>query len=232
MKTKINVPAILTFYMIAITLRYLTNKTDLLDGVPNNFFKVVLQGISPAIAAMAAFYIFKIRPTLNLKGNYSKTSTPFLLYWALPVVLISGAAYFIKGTIAPITVISILLYGLLEEIGWRGFLQRELKSLPEFLNILLVATLWFIWHLNFDLTSSNLLFFAILILGSWGIGKVADSTHSLLAVSAFHSLNNFFPAMDTIKTILLITLLLIWVISLLIRKRQLNKKPGQSLAMM
>lgn len=232
MKNKINVPAILTFYIIAIALRYLTNKTDLLDGVSSNFLKVVLQGISPAIAAMAAFYIFKIKPTLNLKGNYSKTSTPFLLYWALPVVLISGAAYFIKGTIAPITVISILLYGLLEEIGWRGFLQRELKSLPEFLNILLVATLWFIWHLNFDLTSSNLLFFAILILGSWGIGKVADSTHSLLAVSAFHSLNNFFPAMDTIKTILLITLLLIWVISLLIRKRQLNKKPGQSLAMM
>lgn len=232
MKNKINVPAILTFYIIAIALRYLTNKTDLLDGVSSNFLSVVLQGISPAIAAMAAFYIFKIRPTLNLKGNYSKTSTPFLLYWALPVVLISGAAYFIKGTIAPITVISILLYGLLEEIGWRGFLQRELKPLPEFLNVLLVATLWFIWHLNFDLTSSNLLFFAILILGSWGIGKVADSTHSLLAVSAFHSLNNFFPAMDTIKTILLITLLLIWVISLLIRKRQLNKNPSQSLAMM
>ena len=232
MKNKINVPAILTFYIIAIALRYLTNKTDLLDGVSSNFLKVVLQGISPAIAAMAVFYIFKIKPTLNLKGNYSKTSTPFLLYWALPVVLISGAAYFIKGTIAPITVISILLYGLLEEIGWRGFLQRELKPLPDFLNILLVATLWFIWHLNFDLTSSNLLFFAILILGSWGIGKVADSTHSLLAVSAFHSLNNFFPAMDTIKTILLITLLLIWVISLLIRKRQLNKNPSQSLAMM
>lgn len=232
MKNKINVPAILTFYMIAIALRYLTNKTDLLDGVSSNFLKVVLQGISPAIAAMAAFYIFKIRPTLNLKGNYSKTSSPFLLYWALPVVLISGAAYFIKGTIAPVTVISILLYGLLEEIGWRGFLQRELKPLPEFFNILLVATLWFIWHLNFDLTSSNLLFFAILILGSWGIGKVADSTHSLLAVSAFHSLNNFFPVMDTIKTILLIALLLIWIISLLIRKRQLNKNPSQSLAMM
>ena len=161
MKNKINVPAILTFYIIAIALRYLTNKTDLLDGVSSNFLSVVLQGISPAIAAMAAFYIFKIRPTLNLKGNYSKTSTPFLLYWVLPVVLISGAAYFIKGTIAPITVISILLYGLLEEIGWRGFLQRELKPLPEFLNVLLVATLWFIWHLNFDLTSSNLLFFAI-----------------------------------------------------------------------
>ncbi len=225
MKHKINVLAILTFYIIAIALRYFTNKTDLLDGVTSNFLNVVLQGISPAIGAIAVFYIFKIKPIINLKGNYSKISTPFLLYWATPIALISGAAYFIKGTIAPVTVISILLYGLLEEIGWRGFLQRELKHLPEFLNILLVATLWFIWHLNFDLTSSNLLFFAILVLGSWGIGKVADSTHSLLAVSAFHSLNNFFPVMNATKTILLITLLIIWITSLLIRKKRLTKHP-------
>lgn len=227
MKNKINFLAILTFYITAIALRYLTNKTDLLEGVSSNFLKVVFQGISPAIGAMTAFYIFKIKPTLNLKGNYKKTSMPFLLYWALPALLISGAEYFIKGTITPVTVISILLYGLLEEIGWRGFLQRELKPLPEFLNILLVATLWFIWHLNFDLTSSNLLFFAILILGSWGIGKVADSTKSLLAVSAFHSLNNFFPAMNATKTILLVTLLIIWITSLLIRKRRLNQTTAQ-----
>jgi membrane protease YdiL (CAAX protease family) len=219
MKTKINVFAILTFYIIAISLRYLTNKTDLLEGVSSNFLKVILQGISPAIGAIAAFYIFNIKPTLNLKGNYSKISIPFLLYWAIPIVLISGAEYLIKGTITPAIVISILLYGLLEEIGWRGFLQRELKPLPEFLNILLVATLWFIWHLNFNLTSSNLVFFIILVLGSWGIGKVADSTHSLLAVSAFHSLNNFFTAMDTTKMILLVSILLIWVIALIIRKK-------------
>lgn len=223
MKNNINALAILIFYIIAIALRYLTNKTNLLEGVSSDLLKVVLQGISPAIGAMAAFYLFKIKPTLNFKGNYSNINTPFVLYWAVPIILISGAEYFIKGTITPVTVISILLYGLLEEIGWRGFLQRALKPLPEFLNILLVATLWFIWHLNFDLTSSNLLFFAILILGSWGIGKVADSTHSLLAVSAFHSLNNFFPVMDTTKLILLVTLLIIWITSLLIRKKRLNQ---------
>jgi len=219
-KAKINVLAILIFYIIAIALRYLTNKTDLLEGVSSNFLKVALQGISPAIGAMAAFYVFKIKPTLKLKGNYSKIRTPILLYWALPVVLISSAEYLIKGTITPVTVLSILMYGLLEEIGWRGFLQRELKPLPEVLNILIVATLWFIWHLNFELTSANLLFFAILVLGSWGIGKVADSTHSLLAVSAFHSLNNLFPALNFTKAILLMTLLSIWIISLIIRKKR------------
>ncbi|SUJ27289.1 CAAX amino terminal protease self- immunity [Sphingobacterium spiritivorum] len=115
----------------------------------------------------------------------------------------------------------------MEEIGWRGFLQRELKPLPEFLNILLVATLWFIWHLNFDLTSSNLLFFGILVLGSWGIGKVADNTFSLLAVSAIHSLNNFFPEMNTTKICILLILLSVWVTALVIRKRNVKNKDSE-----
>ena len=110
-----------------------------------------MQGISPAIGVLVAFYIFKIKPTLTLKGNYS------------------------------------------------------------------------IWHLNFDFTSSNLSFYVILILGSWGIGKVADSTHSLLAVSAFHSLNNLFPVLNGVKTILLLSLLALWIIALIIRKKRLTQ---------
>jgi uncharacterized membrane protein len=46
-------------------------------------------------------------------------------------------------------------------------LQHQLKPLSQFSNILIVTVLWFIWHLNFDFTSSNLLFFGILLLGTW-----------------------------------------------------------------
>jgi len=221
MKTKINYFAILTFYTIAIILRYLTNKTDLLEGVSSSFLKAILQGIGPAVGAIVAFTVFKIKPALTLKGNYKKALVPFLLYWGLPIALILGVEYFSKGTFSSFgVVITILVYGLLEEIGWRGFLQQELKSLPVFLNVLIVGFLWFIWHLNFDLTSSNLLFLGILLLGTWGIGKVADTTYSLLAVAAFHSLNNFFSEMDTTKMTILVVLLAVWIIALVIRKRQ------------
>jgi len=172
MKTKINYPAIITFYVIAIVLRYLTTKTALLNVVPGIYFKAILQGIGPAIGAIAAFTIFKIKPKLTLKGNYKKILTPLLIFWVLPVVLILGAEYYIKQTISITSVVVILIYGLLEETGWRGFLQQELKSLPPFLNIVIVSVLWFIWHLNFDFTTSNLLFLVILIAGSWGIGSV------------------------------------------------------------
>ncbi|MGJ1430451.1 CPBP family intramembrane glutamic endopeptidase [Sphingobacterium spiritivorum] len=229
MKNKVNYLAVLTFYIVAVALRYLTNKTDLLESVSSSFIKVLLQGAGPAIGALVVFYAFKIKPVLTLKGNYKNMLLPFLLYWGLPVVLILGVEYFLKGTFSFMAISAILIYGLLEEIGWRGFLQRELKPLPEFLNILLVATLWFIWHLNFDMTSSNLLFFGILVLGSWGIGKVADNTFSLLAVSAIHSLNNFFPEMNTTKICILLILLSVWVTALVIRKRNLKNRDSKGI---
>ena len=219
MKNKINYLAIIVFYAIAILCRYLTNKAGILDGIGNEYLKSILTGIGPTLGAVAVFFIFKIKPTMSIKGNYKNLTFPILMYWVFPIILISGVAYFTKGTIPWMIVLSILIYGLLEEIGWRGFLCQQLKELPLFTNILIVATLWFLWHLNFELTSSNLLFYGILILGSWGIGKVTDATNSLIAVSAFHSLNNFFPNLDNTKILILALLLTAWIIALVIRKR-------------
>ena len=69
MKTKVNYFAILTFYIIAISLRYLTNKTELINGISSEFIKVLLQGIGPAIGALVAFTVFKIKPILSIKGK-------------------------------------------------------------------------------------------------------------------------------------------------------------------
>ncbi|MCK8140730.1 CPBP family intramembrane metalloprotease [Flavobacterium sp. I-SCBP12n] len=224
MKTKINYFAIITFFTIAISLRYLSNKTTILDNVNSEFIKVILQAVGPAIGAIVAFLIFKIKPKLTLKGNYKNLIIPFILYWIFPIILILTVEYFTKGTFSIIPIFAILIYGLLEEIGWRGFLQHELRSLPKLLNIIIVAILWFIWHLNFEMSSGNILFFGILVLASWGIGKVADSTQSFLAVSAFHSLNNFFPEMNTTKIIILLVLVGTWVILLIDRKKRNQKK--------
>ncbi|RAJ08619.1 CAAX prenyl protease-like protein [Chitinophaga skermanii] len=227
MKKKVNFLAILTFYVIAIACRYLATKTNLLEAVSNDFLKVVLRGIGPAVGALVVFKVFNIKPVLSLKGNYKKLLFPVLLYWVFPIALICGAAYFTNGTIPVVGVFAVLVYGLMEEIGWRGFLQQELKSLPPFLGILVIATLWFLWHLNFSLTTSNFVFFGILILGTWGIGKVADTTQSLLAVAAVHSLNNFFSELNNTKIIILVVLLAVWIVSLVIRKRMSKAKTGE-----
>ena len=124
---KTTVLAIVVFYVIAIALRYITNKTTLLDGVNVPILNMLLQGIGPAVGALVAFLLFRIPFKMTLKGNYRNLIGPFALYWLLPIVLISAMAYFTKGTFPIVSVIAILLYGLLEEIGWRGFLQPMLS---------------------------------------------------------------------------------------------------------
>lgn len=219
MKNQINYWAILVFFIIAILCRYLTNVSGILDLMEDSYFKVILTGIGPTIGVSVVFLTFKIRPIMSLKGNYTSLKFPILIYWAVPIALISLVAYFRNGVIPWLSVLIVLIYGLVEEIGWRGFLYQQLKVFPLLANIMIVSSLWFIWHLNFDLSISNLVFYGILILGSWGIGKVADLTNSLIAVSAFHSLNNFFTSMDSVKIIILLIMITVWISGLILRKR-------------
>lgn len=220
---KTTVLAIVVFYVIAIALRYLTNKTSILDGVNVPILKMLLQGIGPAVGALVAILIFRIPFKMTFKGIHRNLFFPLAVYWLLPIVLISLVSYFVKGTFPIVSVIAILIYGLLEEIGWRGFLQPMLSPLPKIVTILIITILWFVWHLNFQMTGSNILFFFILLLGSWGIGLVADKTNSLLAVAAFHSLNNFFGEYNLRTGIIIAVLLAVWIVYLVFTNKKLKK---------
>lgn len=212
--------AIFVFYTIALVCRYITNKTSLFEGINNPFFPTVLQGAGPAIGAWVAVIWFKIPFRMNLKGNYRNIAIPIALYWIFPIILIVGTAYFVKGTFPIASVFIILVYGLLEEIGWRGFLQPLLSPLPKLVSIFIIAILWFIWHLNFEISAANIMFFIILLFGSWGIGVVAEKTNSLLAVAAFHSLNNFFSTLDYKGSMILLILIVFWIMNIV----SLNRK--------
>lgn len=213
MKGKINIPAIIVFYTIAAASRFLAVKTTLLDQVDNEYLKILLRGMGPTIGAIAAFALFKIPSGLSLKGIYKNFMLPFAVYWILPAALIASVYYWQSSQFPIVLIFTVLVYGLLEEIGWRGFLQQQLKPLPKIYSILIITILWFSWHLNFDLSTGNLIFFGIIFLGTWGIGKVYDKTASLLAVAGVHSLNNFFRAgLLQTELILIAVLLAIWVV--------------------
>lgn len=88
-----------------------------------------------------------------------------------------------------IAIIGTLFYCIMEEYGWRGFLQEELKSLKPWQKYSTIGIIWYAWHLTFLTKASigdNLFFLAILIFGSWGIGQVAELTKSILAAACFH----------------------------------------------
>ncbi|MDP9955462.1 membrane protease YdiL (CAAX protease family) [Epilithonimonas hungarica] len=212
MKSKINIAAIIVFYAIAALFRFLAVKTELPSIIDNEYLKILIRGVGPAVAALVVFVFFKIPNTISLKGSYKDIFVPFAVYWILPAVLISLVYYFQNGSFPIILMFTVLLYGLLEEIGWRGFLQEHLSPLPKIYSILIIAVLWFIWHLNFEMSLQNLVFFGIIVAGTWGIGKVYDKTHSLFAVAGVHSLNNFFRnGLHQTELILIVILLAIWI---------------------
>lgn len=226
--------AVIVFYLIALFCRYLTNKTSLLYGVDSSFLKICLPAIGPALGVFITLRLFKMKSSISLNGNLGSILTNSLIFIMLPLI---GFAY--MGVIESKNLIInsnpylagaklclyIIVYSLLEEIGWRGFLQEHLPVRKTYLKLILIGLLWFIWHLNFTLSVSNLIFLLILIFASWGLGKINDTTHSLIAVGSFHALHNLysFPNFPIqAKIIVLVTCISIWTTYIIwIRKRSL-----------
>lgn len=224
MKRKINFGAIAVFYTIAILCRYIAVQTNLLAGIENGYVVILLRGIGPALGAFAAIKLFSLDNPLSLKGIYKNAVIPFAVYWILPAFLIAAVYYFTKGKFPLLLMFTVLAYGLLEEIGWRGFLHEQLKSLPAFYSTLIIALLWFLWHLNLEMSTGSLIFLGIIFFGTWGIGKIYTKTSSLLAVAGVHSLNNFFhEGIHKTELIIIGFLLLVWISFVIMYDRK--KKP-------
>ena len=87
-------------------------------------------------------------------------------------------------------------------------------QLPVWQYVLIITVMWFLWHL--DLTQRSVLpFFLLLLFASWGIGKVATDTHSLLFCSAFHGIVNFSKRdlfSDTTFTAAFIGVIVFWIV--------------------
>ncbi|WP_343615820.1 CPBP family intramembrane glutamic endopeptidase [Flavobacterium sp.] len=225
MTRKINFGAIAVYYVIAVICRYIAVKTDLLSGIENGYAQILLRGVGPALGAFAAIKLFSLSNPLSLKGIYKTAALPFLVYWILPAFLIAGTDYFMTGKFPILLMFTVLVYGLLEEIGWRGFLQEQLKSLPTFTSTVIIAILWFLWHVNIEMNTQYMVFLGIIFFGTWGIGKIYKKTGSLLAVAGVHSLNNFFRnGIHDRELILIVVLLAVWIGFVIMYDRK--KKPS------
>ena len=183
-----HIGAIATFYIIAILVRlislYVVNKYP---SIETNFALrasvALATGVGPAIGALVAMFIFKRKTEYTLVG---KSAWKSILTIVLPCIVFG----IIGGWNLGVTCLVAFAYGLLEEYGWRGFLQYELRNLPVWQYVLIITVMWFLWHLDLNMLSS-LPFFLLLLFASWGMGKVVSETHSLLLCAAFHGIANF-----------------------------------------
>lgn len=200
--------AIALFYVIALTLRL----TTLIIGykypaLRENYVFPLSTGLGPIIGALIAMAVFKRQTEYTITGISTWKSIVTIAVPCLVFGIIGGLNMGVLCLLA-------FTYGLLEEYGWRGFLQYELRQFSTWQYVLVITVMWFLWHL--DLNQRDMLpFFLLLLFASWGIGKVATDTHSLLFCAAFHGIVNFTKrgllSNDTFL-IAFISIILFWII--------------------
>ncbi|MEP6810846.1 MAG: CPBP family glutamic-type intramembrane protease [Chthoniobacterales bacterium] len=162
------------------------------------FFRVC-RGMGPAVGYLVMYHVVK-----------SKVPRPFTFFGNSAAASVAAASVIPAGLalgglaneISPhyagfLTGISLTLYALGEEYGWRGYLQQALEPLRLPLRIFVIATLWYLWHLNFLIPGisipAHLIHYGGLLLGSWGLLKISKVTGAILFAAAVHlSFNLFF----------------------------------------
>ena len=208
----IHIGAIATFYIIALFVRLISllvvNKCPSIEtNYALQVTAALATGLGPAIGALVAMFIFKRKTEYTLLGKSAWKSIATI---AVPCIVFG----ILGGWDLGMTCLFAFAYGLLEEYGWRGFLQYELRNLPVWQYVLIITVMWFLWHLDLDLRSV-LPFFLLLLLASWGIGKVVSETHSLLLCAAFHGIANFSKRdlfSDTTFTVAFICVIVFWIV--------------------
>lgn len=181
---------ILTFYFIAVICRIVSVYVlpALFVDARQSIWLQLCEGVGPTLGALAVIYFFKKRMFCSIMGTSKLRSIACIV---LPILIFF---FFDKmnGAKASLVFLGCISYAFLEEVGWRGYLTGEFAGTSLLKRVLIVTAFWFFWHVNFPLGIGSLVFFAILLLASWGLDQLARDTHSLVLCACFHGIFNMF----------------------------------------
>ncbi len=193
---------IAVYYAIALALSYLARvywrTSDLTDAAlgPWGLYRHLFSGVGPFIGAIAVWTVFRPERRMSFGGTFPPMGVAMLAVPALVMGAMGvGNGFDVDPHLFGVQIgIWIVLYAVLEETGWRGYLQGEFADRPKLLRYAVVGVFWYAWHLTFLLgnnsVATELTNLGFIILASIGIGFVADRTHSILAAAAFHIIGN------------------------------------------
>ena len=200
-----------------------------------NILYRIFRGIGPAIGFVVVYYLLKskVNRKLSFWGNNKWYS--FLAITIIPASLciagVENSESLNKHYFGFLTGIMLIMYALGEEFGWRGYLQQALEPIKLPYRIFLIAILWYVWHLNFlvpEITlKSHIIHFAFLLLGSWGLLKISESTSSILFVAAVHLAFNILSDVSLsgqVKILIVLFAAIVWTVLIFL----LNKNGSKS----
>lgn len=199
------------FYVIAIVVRALSFNMDRSNVVDMNFFlRAWAEGIGPCIGAIIVVLLFGRKFFCSITGtSIIKSVVSIAIPFLICFVLYRELSFVLLGFI---------FYSFLEEVGWRGYLQGEFEDKSPMIQSLIIGVMWYLWHIHISLSIGSIMFLVLLIFGSWGIGRIARDTHSLVACACFHVLFNFSnkgffeftPSVIALYVVVIMSWFLIW----------------------
>ena len=177
-------------------------------GTPLSIILYVIGGNAPPIMAYAVLKKERIitgikhfaKEAFAIKQNpryYAVLIAFLVLYFGTPALtqnITEGAELYVGFLSIPL----MILFGGLEELGWRFILQRSLeKQLPFGIATSLTACIWSLWHLPLFFIEGtvqnnwNFTLFTVMVFGmSFALGAIYYISKSIWLCILFHSMIN------------------------------------------
>jgi hypothetical protein len=230
--------SIVVFYIIAISSSFLFRleliQIPLNSSIYSTFITGWLGAMGPFLGGLLMMYVIKPSDRrMTFTGLFRWKSIALIM---IPAICLGFFGANNKDSLNPhlfgfLLGLYIAIYGILEETGWRGYLQDELREFKPIFKYFIVACFWYTWHLTFLGKTTILNEFAIFFIlwaSSVGIGIMADRTQSIIYASCFHIIGNIFSFSSEItshitlntRVITIIISLTIWLLAF--RKLKLN----------
>jgi len=176
---------------------------------------LLLTGAGPVLASVLCWAIFgtnKKRATLLgswPKGALAAFFTPIL---ALTIVGYESSFSINTHLFGAFVGFLVVIYGVCEEMGWRGYINDQLRPANRLVRILMTTLVWWTWHLWFVqgnisdgtlhvyMDLRNIAITLILLAAASALFVTTiDESHSILEVGAFHALGSILFTMPILN---------------------------------
>lgn len=198
---KINWIKIILFYSTILITTFLARKLpNILYLIYSNFTDIYFPwNYNHGLAVLLVTFVF-YKFYFNKKSEFSLLGTHKLKSLLFPIILFTG--YTIYGIQndqgvnihlwAFIFCLSTLVYDLMEEYAWRGYLIENLGKLNLLLKSCISGVFWAIWHVlifnDFDQYGGFFMFLILCVIFSVLLTFSVIKTKSILVAATLHAL--------------------------------------------
>jgi len=196
---KVNWLRILFFYGIVLVGTYFARKLpNVLNLILTRITDIPFtfnynHGIVTLITALLFYKFSGVKQEITLLGNHKIKSLlfPFILILCYAGFGISNGNGINNHIWALLICSFALIYNLMEEYAWRGYLIESLENTHYVLKSLISGIFWAIWHLlifnNFDQYGGFWIFLAFCIVFAFILTFAVKRTQSILVAATIHA---------------------------------------------